>query len=192
MRQTSWKFHSTVVSYWNPLINLREGAHRVWATFWKFATGYQRVLATTGEIPEGVGNFQKMNKYFKGGGQYPLFILWNNYQRVVENLWKYFQKGLTSDHTKWNLSSIPLKNLIFKIKIHEVPNTNKQCCGSGSESGFVRICIIFQDPDPFPGCLGSGSLSVSYSNGTTKLTGRENLTKNTFCVGPVRPTDKEN
>jgi hypothetical protein len=38
----------------------------------------------------------------------------------------------------------------------------------------------FQDPDPFPGCLGSGS--VSYSNGTTKLTGRENLTKNTFCV----------
>jgi hypothetical protein len=27
---------------------------------------------------------------------------------------------------------------------------------------------------------------------TTKLTGRENLTKNTFCVGPVGPTDKEN
>jgi hypothetical protein len=41
-----------------------------------------------------------------------------------------------------------------------------------------------------PGCLGSGF--VSYSNGTTKLLGRENLTKNTFCVGPVRPTDKEN
>jgi hypothetical protein len=27
---------------------------------------------------------------------------------------------------------------------------------------------------------------------TTKLTGRENLTKNTFCVCPVGPTGKEN
>jgi hypothetical protein len=27
---------------------------------------------------------------------------------------------------------------------------------------------------------------------TTKLTGRENLTKNTFCVGPVGPTNEEN
>jgi hypothetical protein len=27
---------------------------------------------------------------------------------------------------------------------------------------------------------------------TTELTGRENLTKNTFCVGPVGYTDKEN
>jgi hypothetical protein len=27
---------------------------------------------------------------------------------------------------------------------------------------------------------------------TTKLTGRENVTKNTFCVGPVGPSDKEN
>jgi hypothetical protein len=54
----------------------------------------------------------------------------------------------------------------------------------------IRIRIIYQDPDPFPGCIGSGS--VSYSNGTKKLTGRENLTKNTFCVGPVGPTDKEN
>jgi hypothetical protein len=26
---------------------------------------------------------------------------------------------------------------------------------------------------------------------TKKLTGRENGTKNTFCVGPVGPTDKE-
>jgi hypothetical protein len=43
--------------------------------------------------------------------------------------------------------------------------------------------MIFQDPDPFP---GSGLMS------TTKLTGRENLTTNTFCVGPVGPTDKEN
>jgi hypothetical protein len=33
----------------------------------------------------------------------------------------------------------------------------------------------FQDPDPFPGCLGSRS--GSYSNGTTKLSGREKLTK---------------
>ncbi len=54
----------------------------------------------------------------------------------------------------------------------------------------IWIRIIFQDPDPFPGCLGSGS--VSYSNGKTKLTGRENLPKNTFCVGPVGPNDKEN
>jgi hypothetical protein len=46
------------------------------------------------------------------------------------------------------------------------------------------------DPVQFPGCLGSGS--VSYSNGTAKLTERENLTKNTFCVGPVGLTDKEN
>jgi hypothetical protein len=28
--------------------------------------------------------------------------------------------------------------------------------------------------------------------GTTKLTGRENLTKITFCMGPVGPTEKEN
>ncbi len=54
----------------------------------------------------------------------------------------------------------------------------------------LQAAIICQDPDPFPGCPGSGF--VSYSNGTTKLTGRENLTKNTFCVGPVGPTDKEN
>jgi hypothetical protein len=33
---------------------------------------------------------------------------------------------------------------------------------------------------------------ILYSNGTTKLTGREKLTKNTFCVDPVGPTDKEN
>jgi hypothetical protein len=39
-------------------------------------------------------------------------------------------------------------------------------------------------------CCGSGS--VSYSNGTEKLKGSENLTKNTFCAGPVGPIDKEN
>jgi hypothetical protein len=32
-------------------------------------------------------------------------------------------------------------------------NTFQQCCGSGS----VRIHIIFQVPDPFPGVLGFGS-----------------------------------
>jgi hypothetical protein len=37
----------------------------------------------------------------------------------------------------------------------------------------IRISIIFHYPDPSSGCLGSGS--VSYSNGTIKLTGRENL-----------------
>jgi hypothetical protein len=36
--------------------------------------------------------------------------------------------------------------------------STKQCYGSGS----IRICFIFQDLDPFPGCLGSGS--ISYSN----------------------------
>jgi hypothetical protein len=66
------------------------------------------------------------------------------------------------------------------------PGQTDQCCGSG------RIHIIFQDPDPFPGCLGSGSRTVSYSNRKTKLTGRENLIKNTFCVGPVGPNDREN
>ncbi len=63
----------------------------------------------------------------------------------------------------------------------------KQCCGSGSVS-FLRDPDLL--PPPPPGCLGSGS--VSCSNGITELTGRENLTKNTFCVGPVGPTDKEN
>ncbi len=48
----------------------------------------------------------------------------------------------------------------------------------------------FSGSGSVPGCLGSGS--VSYSNGTTKLTGRGNLTKNTFCVGPVGPNDEEN
>ncbi len=63
----------------------------------------------------------------------------------------------------------------------------KQCCGSkpGSVS-FFRIRIRF------PGCLGSGSGSISYSHEHNKLTGRENWTKNTFCVGPVGPNDKEN
>jgi hypothetical protein len=56
--------------------------------------------------------------------------------------------------------------------------------------GKVFTSVV--DADPFLGCLGSGSGSVSYSNGTTKLTGKENLTKNTFCVDPVGPNDKEN
>jgi hypothetical protein len=62
--------------------------------------------------------------------------------------------------------------------------------GSGSESGSMGTHKNIQDPDPFPGCQGSGS--VSFSNGTTKLTETENLTKNTFCVGPIGPTDNEN
>jgi hypothetical protein len=49
---------------------------------------------------------------------------------------------------------------------------------------------FFKDPEPSLGCLGFGS--VSYSNGTPKLTGRENLTKNTCCVAHVGPIDKEN
>jgi hypothetical protein len=60
---------------------------------------------------------------------------------------------------------------------------------------------IVADPDPYGsvsfwvpirsrGCSGSGS--VSYSSGTKKFKERENLPKNTFCVGPVGPNDKEN
>ncbi len=55
-----------------------------------------------------------------------------------------------------------------------------------------KVFTSVEDQDLFLGCLGSGPGSVSYSNGTTKLTGRENLTKNTFCVGPVGPNDEEN
>ncbi len=59
--------------------------------------------------------------------------------------------------------------------------------------GSVRIHIIFQDPDTFPGILGSGFRFVSYSlRSKTKLSGRENLTKYAFFLGPVGPTDKEN
>ncbi len=54
-------------------------------------------------------------------------------------------------------------------------------------SPSVLLIRIRKDPYYF-----SGSRSVSYSNGTTKLTGRENLTKKTFYVGPVGPSDKEN
>ncbi len=54
-----------------------------------------------------------------------------------------------------------------------------------------RIRIIFKDPDPgsVPGCLGSGSISYLMS---TKITGRENLTKYAFWLSPVGPTGKEN
>jgi hypothetical protein len=57
----------------------------------------------------------------------------------------------------------------------------------------------FADLDPYIflririhscGCPGSGF--VSYSNGIKKFKGRENLTKNTFCVGSIGPTSKEN
>ncbi len=55
---------------------------------------------------------------------------------------------------------------------------------------------IRKDPCHFsgPGSVPEGVRSgfVSYSNSTKKLKGRENLTKNTFCVGPVGPTEKEN
>jgi hypothetical protein len=64
----------------------------------------------------------------------------------------------------------------FSWAIWKLFHFSMQCCGSGS----VRICIIFQDPGLSPGWQGSGS--VSYSNGKTKLTGRENLTKNTYLL----------
>jgi hypothetical protein len=52
---------------------------------------------------------------------------------------------------------------------------------------MVKNSVADPDPNNF-----SESGSVSYFNGTTKLNGKENLTKKTFCVGPVGPTDKEN
>jgi hypothetical protein len=55
---------------------------------------------------------------------------------------------------------------------------------------FIDLLYLFTYQRSISWDLGSGS--VSYSNGTTKLTGGENLTKITFCVGPVGPTDKEN
>jgi hypothetical protein len=54
-----------------------------------------------------------------------------------------------------------------------------------------RIRIIFRIRIRSRGCIGSGSVGYRYSNGTKKLKGRENLTKNTFCVDPVGPTYKE-
>jgi hypothetical protein len=42
----------------------------------------------------------------------------------------------------------------------------------------IRISIIFQDPDPFPGVLAT-------LINTTKLTRRENLNKYDFWLGPV-------
>ncbi len=52
-------------------------------------------------------------------------------------------------------------------------------------------------PDLSPRCLGSGSGSgfISYSSEHKKINWkrkRENLTQNTFCVGPIDPPDKEN
>jgi hypothetical protein len=55
------------------------------------------------------------------------------------------------------------------------PQNLSRCC----ESGSVRTRIIFPDPDP---------TLIS----ATKVTGKENLTKYAFWLGPGRPTDKEN
>ncbi len=49
----------------------------------------------------------------------------------------------------------------------------------------IRISIIFQDTDPFPGVLATPM-------NTQKLTGSENLNKYAFQLGPVGPTDREN
>ncbi len=52
--------------------------------------------------------------------------------------------------------------------------------------------MIFQDADPFPGVLGSGS--VSYSNEHNKINwkGKFNKMRYAFWFGPGGPTDKEN
>ncbi len=52
-----------------------------------------------------------------------------------------------------------------------------QCCGSGS----VWIRTIFQDPDPFPGCLGSGF--IRYSHEHNKITWKRELNKEYFLCG---------
>ncbi len=66
----------------------------------------------------------------------------------------------------------------------------KQCCGSGS----VSIPNIFQYPDPgsVPGCLGSRSRSIKYSNEQNKIIWKGKFNKYAVCFGPVGPTDKEN
>jgi hypothetical protein len=65
----------------------------------------------------------------------------------------------------------------------------ERVAGKGREQAFRPVLRIRIRKDLYH---FSGFRSVSYYNGTTKLTGRENLTKNTFRVGPVGPTDKEN
>jgi hypothetical protein len=53
-----------------------------------------------------------------------------------------------------------------------------------------NVLISVADPDPSPGCLGSGS--TSYSNERNKINWKGKFNKEYLCVGPVEPTDKEN
>jgi hypothetical protein len=76
---------------------------------------------------------------------------------------------------------ITLKAPLTPLICEAVPHT-LQCCGCGSYN-LSRSGSVPEDPDSDP---------KATLMSTTKLTGRENLTKNTFCVGPVGPNDKEN
>jgi hypothetical protein len=82
---------------------------------------------------------------------------------------------------KYGITCICCYKSILCVGVRPNVYSSMQCCGSGS----TRILIIFQDPGSVPGCLGSGL--ISYSMTTTKLTGKENLTKYAFCWGPVGP-----
>jgi hypothetical protein len=53
---------------------------------------------------------------------------------------------------------------------------------------FLKISVADPDPNLFH---FTGSGSVTYSMSRIKSTGRENLTKSAFWLGPGRPTDKE-
>jgi hypothetical protein len=57
-----------------------------------------------------------------------------------------------------------------------------------------RIRIIFQDPDPFPSVLRSGSVYVSYSYEHNKINwkGQFNNLQYAWRSGPGGHTDKEN
>jgi hypothetical protein len=64
--------------------------------------------------------------YLPEGCQYPLRLglgvvitLQSCCQRVLNNLYKHFQKGCPSDKERGNLFAIPLKKLKVKIKIQE-------------------------------------------------------------------------
>jgi hypothetical protein len=66
--------------------------------------------------------------------------------------------------------------LLFTFMKH----STRECCSVGDG---IRIIFHALDPGSVPGCLGSGSIWTI----TTKLTGRENLTKYAFWLGPIGP-----
>jgi hypothetical protein len=51
------------------------------------------------------------------------------------------------------------------------------CVADPDPVGFVRIRVNFEGPDSFPGCLGSGSRSISYSHEHNKINWKGELNK---------------